>query len=78
MRKDIDVILDEVIPFSNEMYEGFILRWYGNIGFGEYTIHREKSGTEWKADSEHMDKQEDKSFLKELLRQMVDMVIIED
>lgn len=78
MRKDAKIILDEILPFSNEQYEGVILRWYGDIGFGEYTIHRAKGETKWKADSEHMDSEEDKSFLKELLRQMTNMLVIED
>lgn len=62
--------IEEVQPFSNEKYQGFKILWSGNIGFGEYTIYkdRKEKDAEWIADSECMDNKDDKAFITELMR----------
>ncbi len=65
-----------VDAFDNEKYLGFSIGWLANIGFGECTIFREKSGedTGWKAHTETMCDNDDKAFLKMLLDKLADMV----
>ena len=68
----------EVEPFVNEAYTGFVIKWDSDIGFGEYIIYRSWDSDEWHADSEHMDKNEDKAFLKELLKLFIEKLDIVD
>ncbi len=68
--------LDDIIPFSNQSHEGMILQWSSRIGFGEYTLYRERNEEvllPWNGDSECMDR-EDKRYLKELMRQFIEKV----
>jgi hypothetical protein len=74
----INLEIHEVEPFINEKYNGFVITWHSDIGFGEYTIYKAIGSDEWKADSEHMDNNEDKAFLKELLKQFVEKLDIID
>ena len=68
-REEVNVEIDEIEIFKNEEYQGFKLKWVGNIGFGEYTIYQNVDDPEkWKADSECMDYPDDKWFLKKLLQ----------
>lgn len=72
-RFEVDTInLDayEFKPFVNEKYMGFIIKWDSNIGFGEYTIYKftNSDDEKWYAQSEHMDNNEDKAFVKELMK----------
>ena len=67
-----------------------VFEWGCNLGFGQYTLyfnHKDvtvEDGledyvlTKVTADSECMDKGEDKEFLKALLEKMIDMVEVED
>ena len=68
----------EFEPFVNEAYTGVVIKWNSNIGFGEYTIYRSWDSDEWHADSEHMDNNEDKAFLKELMKLFIEKLDIED
>ena len=68
----------EVEPFINEKYVGFVIKWDSDIGFGEYTIYKAVGSDKWQADSEHMDNNEDKAFLNELLKQFVTSLEIVD
>lgn len=68
----------EFEPFLNEKYTGVVIRWDSDIGFGEYTIYKEAGSDEWHGDSEHMDNNEDKSFVKELLKLFIDKLDIID
>lgn len=74
--KEIDVSVDEVKPFVNEKYTGFIIRWSGNIGFGEYTLYRSTMDDKWYGDSECMDKGDDKEFLALLLEDFINQMEI--
>ena len=64
-----------------------IFEWSGAMGFGEYVIHNiplETRETPWgteevskyklEADSEHMDSQDRKEFIRNLLMRMVDQI----
>ena len=66
----------EFKPFVNEQYTGVVIRWDSDIGFGQYTIYKEVGSDLWYAESEHMDSNDDKSFLKELLKSFVEKLEI--
>lgn len=65
-------------PFMNNKYTGFTIRWDSDIGFGEYVIYKSIDSDEWHADSEHMDSNEDKAFIKELMKLFIEKLVIED
>ena len=71
MAKKYNVKADEVegLPY------GFVIRWSGNIGFGEYTVHQAANGS-WIGESECMDRGEDKSFLEHLFSSIVEQIEI--
>jgi len=75
--KEIDLKIEDFCPFSNEKYEGFYIVWSSTIGFGEYTIFREKGSDEWYADSEHMDYPNNKEFITELMKLFIKDLHIE-
>ena len=75
---EIHLQIDNLIPFINERCVGFIIQWYSDIGFGEYTIYQPNGSNEWKADSEYMDKNEDKDFIKELMKLFIEKLSIEE
>jgi hypothetical protein len=61
-------------PFVNEKYMGVVIRWDSDIGFGEYTIYKpiDSEDDKWLAQSEHMDNNEDKDFIKELMKLFIE------
>ena len=70
-----EVEIDEVQAeaFRNEREADVIIfSWIGNIGFGEYTLYKDKDSDIWKADSETMDRGEDKEFIRLLLDKFVE------
>lgn len=75
---EIHLQIDDLIPFSNGIYVGFTIQWHSDIGFGEYTVYRSAGSNEWQADSEHMDSNEDKDFIKELMKLFVDELNIKE
>ena len=82
-----DVVIDEVEVevFQNKGKDNgkdydeyvMILSWTGNIGFGEYTLYTDREDV-WHSDSEHMDSNEDKSFLKLLLDKFVEGLEVDE
>ena len=76
-RKKMTVRVDGVEPFKNEWFEGFTIYWSGNIGFGQYTIYRSNGSEEWCGDSECMDSNDDKWFIKRLLSDFVSQLEID-
>ena len=74
---EINLRLVDVIPFINEGHSGFIIAWSSDIGYGEYTIYKPANSDKWHADSETMDSNEDKDFIKELMKLFVEDLIIE-
>ena len=69
---EINLGINYFSPFINDKYVGFYIDWASDIGFGEYTIYRPVDSDKWMADSEHMDSNEDKDFIKELLKLLVE------
>ncbi len=78
---DFDSVeITDVIGFDN----GFVIRWScPHIGFGEYTIHTKVKRNEFgfavgdieiEGDSEHMDRNDDKSFLIALLKKLSEKI----
>ena len=55
---------------------GFVIEWDSDIGFGQYIIYKTPNG--FVADSEHMDTNEDKDFIKELMRLFIEDLKVED
>ena len=86
MREFKDLEIDNVIPFRDNTYKGFTIEWSSpSIGFGEYQIWFEKdkdSDDEFSyivyADTEHMDKGDNKEFTKAILNLLVDKIQIYD
>ena len=76
------VEITDVIGLEN----GFIIRWASpEIGFGEYTIHTKAERNEFgfatgdielEGDSEYMDCNDDKAFLKALLDKLLEKINI--
>ena len=64
----INLEVYDVQPFVNERSSDFVIEWGSDIGFGEYTIYKRTDSDEWRGDSEHMDNNEDKDFIRELMR----------
>lgn len=76
--EEIHLQIDDIAPFVNEKYIGFLIEWSSDIGFGEYTVYRTCDSKEWKADSEHMDSNEDKDFIKELMKLFIEQLNIKE
>ena len=70
--KDLEII--DVEPFVNEIREvsGVTISWSANIGWGEYTLYKQNG--KWYADTECMDKDDDKSFGEMLLKEFFKLV----
>lgn len=75
---EIHLQINDLIPFRNERCVGFMIQWCSDIGFGEYTVFKPNGSNEWQADSEHMDSNEDKDFIKELMKLFVEKLNIEE
>lgn len=69
---EIHLKITNVIPFLNEISEGFTIRWCSDIGYGEYTIFKMAGTDMWVADAETMDNNEDKDFIRELMRLFIE------
>ena len=80
-RHKVDEIHLEVtgfVPFRNGRGAGFVIEWSSDIGFGEYTVYKNHNEDKWYGDSEHMDRDEDKDFIRELMKLFIDKLIIDD
>lgn len=66
----------QVIQWKEDVYYGCIkIRWNSNIGFGEYTIRIKDDGS-IEGDSECMDSNMDKAFIKKLMELLVEKMKI--
>ena len=74
----INLEVYDIRPFVNERGSGFVIEWDSDIGFGEYTIYKRADSDEWRGDSEHMDNNEDKDFIRELMSLFIDKLYIVD
>lgn len=75
---NIHLQIDNIEGFYNDNNTGFIIQWSSDIGFGEYTLYRNIKDVDFKlyADSECMDKDDDKEFVSELLKLLVEKIIV--
>lgn len=73
---EIHLEITDLIPFTNERATGFIIQWCSDIGYGEYTIFKTAGTDMWVADSETMDRNEDKDFIKELMKLFIEQLQI--
>ena len=75
---NIHLQIDGIEGFYNDNHTGFIIQWCSDIGFGEYTLYRNIKDADFKlyADSECMDKDDDKEFVSELLKLLVKKNIV--
>lgn len=69
--KEIHLEVDQVDVFQNNRCEGIIIEWSSDIGYGEYQIKKDLTTNQWEANSECMDSNDDKAFLKQLLSELV-------
>jgi hypothetical protein len=66
----------EVIQWKPDVHYGCLkIKWESDIGFGEYIIRIKEDG-KLEGDSETMDSNEDKEFIKKLLELLVDKMEI--
>ncbi len=67
--REVEVHVEDMEPFVNEVCSGFKILWSGNIGWGEYTLYKKiGNNDEWFWDDECMENPEgNKAFLKLLL-----------
>lgn len=73
MIDDIDVEAFESPLTHNDVIR---IAWSGSSGWGEYVIRKGNSG-KWFADSECMDSEDNKDFIKALLAKFVDDLIVD-
>lgn len=73
-RVEQEVWVDAVRPYVNDKHKGVVIEWSGTNGWGEYTI----SITDDKiiGDSECMDGNDDKRFLRALFEEIVTQIDI--
>lgn len=76
--KDIHLQIDNIEGFCNDDRTGFIISWSSDIGFGEYAVWKDCSDNDFKlyANSECMDSNDDKEFVAELMRLVINKLII--
>lgn len=70
--REVEVHVDDIEPFVNELCTGFKILWSGDIGFGEYTIYRKVNENKWYVDDEYMENpKNDRTFLKLLCENFI-------
>ena len=81
-----EIIINDITyfhPFINEKYDGFILGWNSNIGFGELTISKSHTDNEryeeiefkdgdWEVQTECMSDNDNKEFIKLVLDKFIE------
>ena len=71
--REVEIEIDDVTATKNvDGTEYIIIGWSGNIGFGEYSLYNDADSDVWKADSESMDRGDDKEFIRLLLDKFVE------
>ena len=77
--KEVEIQVDDIEPFVNDVYTGFKILWSGNIGWGEYTIYKINGEDKWYADSEHMDNPKGEYiFLDMLLKDFMKQIEVKE
>lgn len=71
--------IDEVWPVRTKVCPngGIGVCWSGDVGFGEFVLAWGKDG-KLHADTEHMDREEDKRFTEAILKLLTAHIIIDD
>lgn len=79
MRKIENLTIDRIWIRQHDVCPNGVIGidWSANIGFGQYVLVMGDDG-KLHADSECMDRGENKEFIKALLNKMVDEIIVED
>lgn len=78
-KEDVKIQIDEIWAVNQKVVPGggIGFSWSGNIGFGEYIITIDENGVPH-ADTEHMDRGEDKWFTNLILAEFAKKIIIDD
>lgn len=72
-RSGEEIIINDVqigSCFKNEKYEGFMLQWDSNIGFGEMTFIKDENNIN--VETECMSDNNDKEFIKLVLNKFIE------
>lgn len=69
-----DLEITAINPYINPSFEGVSIYWAANIGFGECNFFKARGDATWHVDTESMSDNEDKTFLKMLLEELVGIV----
>ena len=75
----IDIWANRIPPIegiNTEEIQVVGIDWSCNLGWGRYELYFEEDGTKITADSECMDSNDDKTFLKALLNKIYEMTEI--
>lgn len=74
--KECEIEVSSIIPYVNDKYKGFVIEWEGTIGFGQYTI--DVTGNKIIGESECMDDNSDKGFLRILFEDILAQIDIRE
>ena len=76
--KEIHLSVDDIKGYNNEVFNGSIIYQSSDIGFGEYATGKDPKDNDFKlyADSEHMDSNDNKEFISELMNLVIKKLII--
>ena len=75
-----EIVVNEVSinAFDNtEDKSVIVISWAANIGWGQYTLIEQEDGS-WTGDSEFMDDNDDKDFLKMLFDKFIEGVTVKN
>jgi hypothetical protein len=73
---DIEIFPPYTTRESIFIHDGCMrISWSSTIGFGTYDLYKDQKG-KWHGDSECMDNNDDKDFIKKLLELLVEKLII--
>ena len=71
-----DVSVNNIVNTLGKTERYITIGWSSNDGFGEYTMWYNPTDGKWYADSEGMDKQDNKEYLKALMNQFIEQITI--
>jgi len=71
-----NVSVDNIINTLGKTERYIAMGWSSNDSFGEYTMWYNPTDQKWYADSEGMDKQDNKEYLKALMNQFIEQITI--
>lgn len=74
--KDMNLKVDDIIPFTNDKRKGFTIEWSSDTEFGEYRIVKSKYDDKWCGESGFRDTNDNKEFISELMRLFIDQLRI--